>query len=575
MSNLITTVLYTNPANFTFDSNKIEVTGSVAKLKLIDLPNIAADEDFADDTGFTHDPVKTEFSAGVLQQINKAPTDSTLGITYTSILNANWSLNNLALTATLTGAPVINANRIDVRGGGDRSARYENADIGLLANTGTIKLKYTPNYSGSPAGNITIWELKDPSSVNNKIVLFHGATGAIRLTLYSSTGALIFSNYLLYSYVAVSGQEYEFEFSWNASAGSSFRMFIDGVLHGTAPAAPYTRTGTATRLYVGAGTTYSSANAYMSDVILFSTIQHTVGYVSGYTLEETKYLADNVDIPTINYTGIGAIQSLDSVIKTGTNVPAHTPSLGANTVDIQLNFAASNTKQDITQLDLEYTGQIYPTDNPTITINSPFFMTELSSMDAVENKAGLDELKHVMKFQGLFYYMVGDVVTPSNGTYAQSNILAEIQAVLAVAPIDINPDSSVQLVTFLHSDDGSTTPDLTSVTLGYDFLVVIGAVDKCVVYGSVYDNSGNPVAGAKITIDSDDFFYDDALIALSSIGYTNSAGVFDIKVVETVTDAKTVNVTIEYTQEGKKKKTKYTGITIPNQATVALGSIIP
>lgn len=54
---------FTNPANYTYDSNKIDISGGKAKLAL-QQDDIDFTEDFVDDTDFTYDSNKSEFSGG-------------------------------------------------------------------------------------------------------------------------------------------------------------------------------------------------------------------------------------------------------------------------------------------------------------------------------------------------------------------------------------------------------------------------------------------------------------------------------------------------------------------------------
>ena len=146
---------FDDPANYTFDTDLIEVLGGAATLKFIDETGLSFNEDFASDAGFTYDNAKAEFTGGKVQQIDQSPTDAVFGITYTTVLDASWTENNLSLTPTLTSDPVINANRIDLTGNIDKRAVYVNADIGDVFE-GAIKFKLTPDYSGSPPVNTTL-----------------------------------------------------------------------------------------------------------------------------------------------------------------------------------------------------------------------------------------------------------------------------------------------------------------------------------------------------------------------------------------------------------------------------------
>ena len=64
------------------------------------------------------------------------------------------------------------------------------------------------------------------------------------------------------------------------------------------------------------------------------------------------------------------------------------------------------------------------------------------------------------------YYLVGSTWTLSDETYAQSNTVAELlvqKATFATVGIHFN------VGIFYHSDDGSTTPVLSELSITYDF----------------------------------------------------------------------------------------------------------
>ena len=103
---------------------------------------------------------------------------------------------------------------------------YDNSTIGNASTVGAIKLKFTPGYSGTPSVNTTIFEIKHPSANDNRIIVFHGSTGAIRLTINDDSGTVIHSAYSLPSWSPTSGTTYELELNFNAPTGE-IDLFVD------------------------------------------------------------------------------------------------------------------------------------------------------------------------------------------------------------------------------------------------------------------------------------------------------------------------------------------------------------
>jgi len=218
----------------------------------------------------------------------------------------------------------------------------------------------------------------------------------------------------------------------------------------------------------------------------------------------------------------------------------------------------------------------YPNgDSSNILSDLPMYMSDLIAFDSAETKLEQDEIKYQMKYRGNAYYIVDNVATISDGSYAQSNTLAEIQASLALGEIDISPDSPVQMITLLHADDGYSTPEIESMTLGYGFYFESSEIPKCVVSGTVLDNNGLPVSGAIVEFDSlENYFYGEHLIAKKAVFTTDDLGQFYAQLIETETTAKTVNCKISYTENGKTVVDIYPKLTIPNLANEEFQKIV-
>jgi hypothetical protein len=329
------------------------------------------------------------------------------------------------------------------------------------------------------------------------------ASNTLRIFAYDSTGALIHSAVTIGpSWNPTAGTEYEFELNIDTSVGM-IRLFIDGALHGSTTATTYTRTNTATRLSVGASpVVYDNADAEFDDVIVFSTVQHTSGYTPGYTLQENRYLEDLITLPNFSYSGIGSIQDYTAFATTQTGAirlnvngqywdggawvasddsyaQMNSPSdINANigsltesdTVSIKLRTQDSATIQDIDDLTVTYTGQIYPTDNPTVVVDSAIVGTvsigAWNSFTETITAGGSDSVKYTLSDDnGVTYkYWNGAAWVTSSG-FAQSNTGTEVDTNIGSFPL-VTAGMKIQI--FLHSDDGSSTPAIDTLVVNYD-----------------------------------------------------------------------------------------------------------
>jgi hypothetical protein len=589
MGALVTALInYDSPTGFSFNSSLIEFINSKAKLKLQPNPGQIFSQSFSSDSGFTYDNTKAEFTAGLVRQKDQRPANSVLGATFTSNKDLNWITSGVS-GLTEIGSPVLNTGKVECHGPSTIALRYENANIGAIGDTGTLKLKYTPNYSGTPAVSVNIFELAATSGNAGKIYLFHSATGgSLRVTAYNSAGTVIYNNAVLGgAFNPVAGTEYEIELVWDLAVAGLMRCFIDGNLIGSAPAIAFNRGTTANRLLVGAGSIVVNANGAFNDVILFSNAQHTASYTPGYSINETIYVGTSVALPNFTYTGVGTIQSVQSATITESGSPryiiggkywdgtawvnsngtyaqasssaaaiANLTSLvvtGAGIVPVSVVFGESNVQSSVDLISVELTGQIYPTSNPTILTTTGNGQQDIQDFIEEAVKTGSDEIKYTFVYSGKDYYVSGGVLVESNGTYAQASTAAQI---IAALPLNIDPDASVAIRSFLHSETGQSTPELESVTISYSPYFFPISTGECLVYGHILDGL-EPVNEARVQIESKKpFFRNGNLVSVNEVAETTVLGYFSVLLPVTGTD--TLTVTATWTDdEGKAQKRQY------------------
>ena len=491
---------YDDAIDYSFDSAKIEIVSGKATLKIASIGNNFI-QAFTSDSGFTYDNTKAEFAAGVIRQTDQTPTDSVVGATYTTVTDASWSTGST--TGTLNGSPVITANKI-VCTNGTKGVYYAVNNDG----TGAIKVKYTPDYTGAPGGNVNIFSVNEASGQNNRIVLTHSPSGStFRLTMNDSVGAAVLGPAIAIgpNPNLTSGTEVELELNWDNSG--TVRLFLDGALHGSASPTAWTHGTGAARLSVGAtANIYDTADGSFADLVLFSSVQHTAAYTAGYSLTETKYLSSEATLPDFTHVGPGAIISLDGLTTTDVATPKYNlrvdsdayqywngsawtssdgtytqssteadidtnlgsfPGMGSNaTVTFRLAFDDTNTQMSVDNLDLDHTGNIYSTDDPTIVTNSNFCSTDLTVFAATETIPALTALQHIMQLNGQDRYWNGAAWANSNSTFAQSNTTTDINTnILALL---VTRQCNIKVKSILRSTDGTARPDLDLVQITFN-----------------------------------------------------------------------------------------------------------
>jgi hypothetical protein len=375
---------FTTPSNYTFNTDKIEVTGGVAKLK------------------------------------DQRPGNATFHANYNSNINGNWGGGTL--TGNAVGGASVSGGKLDLKGGTVQYVDY-NADLNADSQqVGTIRFKLTPNYSGTPAGSRAIFNISKAAGDNdNTIYLYHSVIGPLYLTIIDSTGAYILNTANLGGWSPVLGTEYEFELNWDITTGAT-RLFIDGVQKGSTQTATGTRDSGIGLLRIGgnlSGTVTSDCE--INDLIIFSTVQHTANYTPGESIPAT----------------------------------------------------------------------IYDIANPTIEGNASWRNEGLDGFTETSTKPGSDEIKYILKKNGSFYYWTGSAWAVSNETYSQANDAATIETNKATFT---TVQSNSKFRAFLHSVDGSTTPELDNLEILYNYSGdPSDELNTCIVWGYTKDIFGNAI----------------------------------------------------------------------------------
>lgn len=519
---------FTTSTNFTFDSSKVDFTGSLAQLKVVATAE-SFSEDFADDTGFTYDSAKAEFTGGLVRQKDLTPANETFFSSYNSTINADRAGGSA--TGTAIGSPVITANKLDLSAASS-GVTYVATSNAASTQTGCIRMLYTPSYSGTPGSVKNIFGiLENASSLNNYITVYHNTDGALYVQIRSSAGAIIM-NVSLGAWVPVSGTEYELELNFDLTAGAT-RLFLDGVQQGSTQTATGTRNSSIGIFAIGFNgytpTPNYSGGTY-NDVQYFSTVQHTSGYTPA-AAPEYSYEESAVTLPTFTHVGT-SIASFTALTATEVSAPKYvidgkywngsawvasdssyaqandkttvtnnlatlTPS--GLTLVIKAVFPSSNTQSSVAQLDLSYSGNGYAEDNPSITANSTFSANDLTVLEVTYAQSGSDDVHINFLVNGAEKYWTGAAWATSNGTYAQSSTIAAAIANIGTLLTGSGYGLPVKPKIYLHSADGSTTPTITSTAITYDFQATQpDESPTCVVHHTLKDAGNAAISSAKI-----------------------------------------------------------------------------
>lgn len=587
---MITTAYdYSGPSGFNFDATKIGFIGGTSACLLpvanpgqTFVPTISAS---------TYDGSVLEFVSGTLRQKDQRPAGATFYAAFAAFLNANWGDGSLAITPTNGAA--ITGGHLDLTGSTNKYATFSATGNADSLQTGTIVFDYVPNYSGSPSANQIIVTLATAQGVgnNNTIDIIHTSDG----NLYAQIAGLNVTA----TFVPVAGTTYTFVLSWDGTTGVT-TVTINGTEAGSSSA---TFTRTAPIAFGAIGVDFNlggNANFKISNLAFYSTSV----IPSSSSLSPVVYATATATLPVFTYASIGVLQEFTAFAGTDSGVPQYTlngkywngaiwvasdgsyaqanPISVINTniddlpeaahLHIVAIYQAGNTRTSVTALTVTYTGQLYDMTNPTISPNSPLSMDSLSSFVAVVSATGSDAVRFYIVIGTTPYWWSGSAWAVSNGTLAQSNDAATIQTNAATIPVS----TGVFFVPFalLHSATGSTTPSITSLTIGYDFFSPepVGP-NICSVFGFIVDDSNIGISGATMAINNPTTFFNQGLIQAQgpATAITDSQGFFTLSLAETTTVGQLLNWSVVY--PGGRGKNTFGNALVPNMPSVNMASL--
>lgn len=175
----------------------------------------------------------------------------------------------------------------------------------------------------------------------------------------------------------------------------------------------------------------------------------------------------------------------------------------------------------------------YDINNPTVEIETKIRTNSITSFVENSTVAGLDRFTYILEIDGVLKWWDGLAWVTSNGTYAESSTASDINTNLGTL---LSGTSVVGIIIFVHSFDGTTTPELTSLELEYVFQgKPEEEINYCTVWGYAKDKFGNPLTNTLINVQmSKSFEYKDKYFPVyKKSTLTDLDGLFKIDLIET------------------------------------------
>jgi hypothetical protein len=266
---------FTTSSDFVF-GNSIEILSGQAQLKEDSNTNIFV-ENFGGGSDFTYNSDLVAFN-------DEEFPDATVGISYSSSINADWGDCNL--TGTATGSAAISNGVLRLDYADARYVTYTNVEDLDLEGKGCIKFRLTSNYTGTPVATVCFISSGTHGGNLNAIEIAHLiTTGDLEATIYDSTGTLI-STTTYAAFSPTSGESYTIEYNFD-SVNGYYSLWMDGVFLSDA-------TGTGLRttpamIRVGSNTEGAMVSNYkISNVIFYKKPQHIADIYDPYFYSQVR-----------------------------------------------------------------------------------------------------------------------------------------------------------------------------------------------------------------------------------------------------------------------------------------------
>jgi hypothetical protein len=254
---------------------------------------------FTNPPNYTYDVDEIDISGGQQELLDRRPPNSTFYASYVSNINGNWGGG--VLTGTPFGGASVIAGRLYLAA---NDLRYVDYDANLNADsqqTGCIRINdLRTGYNGIPATTQNFVTITKASGDNdNAVWIKHlSGTGNLNTQIRDATGGII-ASITWGAWAPVAGTSYEIELNWDTTTGAT-RLFINGVQFGATNAAVGVRDANIALFRIGSDLNAGDTSFFtLGGILVFDAVQHTTNYTPDWSnIYETIYSLTN---PTTIY----------------------------------------------------------------------------------------------------------------------------------------------------------------------------------------------------------------------------------------------------------------------------------
>ena len=186
-----------------------------------------------------------------------------------------------SVTATLANGTNISGGKLNVDVNSGSPSFWFIPDAGASKNmvqTGCIRIKVEPNYTGSPALAQEFIRIGG-SGAQNRARIFHFTDGLMKIEIKDPSGVDIVSS-AMGAYVAAAGVAVEWELNWDITSGAT-RLFKDGVQQGSTLSDTGVRDSTSTNQGPLIGDVVTDQDTKIHELAMWDAVQHTSAYTAG------------------------------------------------------------------------------------------------------------------------------------------------------------------------------------------------------------------------------------------------------------------------------------------------------
>ena len=234
---------------------------------------------------------------------------------------------------------------------------------------------------------------------------------------------------------------------------------------------------------------------------LFSAVQgreYEIELNYDFDVGETRMFIDGILFGTRKYQ-TGVRNDEISLINLGSDPD------GPNKSDFWISyFLAFEKVQHITNYTPSPYAQSFNTDNPSVSPKSALSVSGILSFLDTIIESGNDKIRHVITVNGSdkWYNTESELWEDSTG-YEESNTANEIKN--NAEKLDLTDGFFIYPKTFLHSEDGNSTPQIDDISINYNYNPTGTDVPRINIFGYLKDPDGQPQQNGYVLIYPDNY----------------------------------------------------------------------